>query len=169
MNLRIALYEDIAKARRVLKLFVYVFVIAVVFFGSLYIGPFYILGDQLHYREIYKNLSEFGLVDGYVYYTSTIDSLEFVHFFFSWLASSHLEKDLFIALANGVLAWISLTLFQKWKASLFIAAFLVVTNYYFIAMYFSAERLKFGFIFVGLSFIYLDRVKLFYTFSFLAF
>ncbi|MBD2837689.1 hypothetical protein ID144_11600 [Pseudomonas sp. JM0905a] len=168
MVARIDVRSDLVAANRALFFIVRALVVCVVFLGSLYIGPFYVLGDQVHYRKIYDGLAGLSLFEGYLYYTSTIDSLEFVHFFLTWLASSFLEKDLFIAIANAVLAWVSLEVFQKWRASLVISAFLVLTNYYLIAMYFSAERLKFGFIFVGLSFLYVERLKLFYVFSFFA-
>lgn len=150
------------------SLVVRVLVVLTVFLGSLYVGPLYVLGDQVHYRKIYEGLADLTLLDGYAFYTSSIDSLEFVHFFLSWLASRVLDKDIFIALANAVLAWVAFGVFVKWKASIYIASVLVITNYYLVAMYFSAERLKFGFIFMGLSFIYLGRAGLFYLFSFLA-
>lgn len=143
-------------------------VVFLVFIGSLYIGPFYVLGDQVHYRRVYENLAELSLFEGYIYYNTALDSLEFVHFFLSWLASRFLDKDFFIAIANASLAWVAFGLFQKWKASIFITVLLVLTNYYLIAMYFSAERLKFGFIFLGLSFLYIEKVRYFYAFSFLA-
>lgn len=143
-------------------------VVFLVFVGSLYIGPLYVLGDQVHYRSVYEHLAELSLVDGYVYYNSALDSLEFVHFFLSWLASRFLDKDFFIAIANALLAWVAFGLFQKWKASVFVNVLLVLTNYYLIAMYFSAERLKFGFVFLGLSFLYIEKVKYFYAFSFVA-
>jgi len=151
-----------------LELWVRVSVVLTVFFGSLYVGPLYVLGDQVHYRRIYSGLAELTLFQGYTFYTTSIDSLEFVHFFLSWIASRILDKDVFVALANAFLAWVAFGVFVKWKASIYIAALLVITNYYLVAMYFSAERLKFGFIFMGLSFLYLGRVGFFYSFSFLA-
>lgn len=162
------MHVNAAKLDYGLKIFSYSCVVLIVFFGSYYVGPFYVLGDQIHYRKIYEGLSGLALRDAYVFYTGTIDSLEFVHFFLSWLASPYLEKDLFIAISNSLLAWVSLALFQRWKASLYVATFLTLTNYYLIAMYFSAERLKFGFIFAGLSFLYIDKLRSFYVFSFLA-
>lgn len=151
-----------------LRLWIKVLVVLIIFIGSLYIGPLYVLGDQVHYRKIYEGLAGLPFVDGYIFYTSSIDSLEFVHFFLSWLASRIVEKDFFIAIANALLAWVAFGVFEKWKASVFVASLLVLTNYYLVAMYFSAERLKFGFIFMALSFIYLERVFLFYLFSFFA-
>lgn len=156
------------KAGAMLRICTRTLVVFLVFVGSLYIGPLYVLGDQIHYRSVYENLAELSLVDGYIYYNSALDSLEFVHFFLSWSASRFLDKDFFIAIANASLAWVAFGVFQKWKASVFITVLLVVTNYYLIAMYFSAERLKFGFIFLGLSFLYIERVRYFYIFSFFA-
>jgi hypothetical protein len=65
-----------------------------------------------------------------------------VHFLLPWLESRFLDKDLFVASANALLAWVAFGVFQKWKASVLIAVLLVFTNYYLIAMYFSAERLS---------------------------
>ncbi|WPC06774.1 hypothetical protein SBP02_08520 [Pseudomonas benzenivorans] len=156
------------QARAILRSCARALVVFFVFVGSLYIGPHYVLGDQVHYRGVYENLAKLSLVDGYIYYNSALDSLEFVHFLLSWSASRFLDKDLFIAIANALLAWVAFGVFQKWKASVLIAALLVLTNYYLIAMYFSAERLKFGFVFLGLSFLYIEKVKHFYVFSFIA-
>jgi len=102
------------------------FVVLTVFLGSLYVGPLYVLGDQVHYRKIYSGLAELTLYQGYTFYTASIDSLEFVHFFLSWIASRILEKDVFVALANAFLAWVAFGVFVKWKASIYIAALLVV-------------------------------------------
>ncbi|WP_439858868.1 hypothetical protein [Pseudomonas sp. MBLB4136] len=143
-------------------------VVLFVFVGSMYIGPLYVLGDQVHYRKVYEGLMGLSLVEGYIYYTESIDSLEFVHFFFSWLAGRYLDKDIFVSIANSFLAWVAFGVFRRWGASVVVSAFLVATNYYLIAMYFSAERLKFGFIFLGLSLLYAERLRLFYFFSFLA-
>lgn len=150
------------------NIIVYFCVAIFIFLVTFFVGSKYVNGDQVHYRDLYLNISELGLSDAYKYYTSRIDSLEFVHFFIIWCTSPYFEKDIVMALANVALAHVWLKLFQKWGASLYIAVFLVVTNYYLVAMYFSAERLKFACIFIGLSFLYFDKPKRLYLFSFLA-
>jgi len=150
-----------AVAKPAVAIFVFVF--------SLVICPYYINGDQIVYIRLYEGLKNLDLVKGFTFYTLNIDSKEFGHFFLSWVASNcHIEKDLFIAISNASLAYFSLTLFQKWRVSVIIAVILVTSNFYFIGLYFAAERLKFGVIFLVLSILYIDKVKLFYIFAFLA-
>ena len=136
---------------------------------SLLIMPFYTDGDQAKYRKVYEVLPDLGLTEGFLFYSFTLTSQEFVHFFLSWVASRFVEKDLFIAFSNSILAYVAMTLFQKWKVSVIIALLLLLTNFYFLVLYFAAERLKFGFIFLALSMLYIDNVKRFYGFAALAF
>lgn len=140
-----------------------------VFIFSLVICPYYINGDQIVYIKLYEGLRNLNLREGFIFYMSNIDSKEFGHFFLSWLGSNwHIEKDLFIAISNASLAYFALSLFQKWKVSVIIAVMLVTTNFYFLGLYFAAERLKFGVIFLVLSIIYINKIKRFYVFTFLS-
>lgn len=139
-----------------------------VFVLSILIMPYYTGGDQIQYRKVYSLLPDLNLVQGYSVYFLELSSLEFVHYFFSWIASRFIDKDIFISFFNAILAYVSMTLFQRWKASVIISFVLVLTNYYFIVLYFSAERLKFGFLFLALSLIYSQRTKLNYGMSSLA-
>jgi hypothetical protein len=140
-----------------------------VFIFSLAICPYYINGDQIVYIKLYEGLRGLNIIEGFVFYASNIDSKEFGHFFLSWLSSNcHIEKDLFIAISNAFLAYFLLSLFQKWRVSAIIAVMLITTNFYFIVLYFAAERLKFGVIFLVLSILYIDKIKRFYVFVFLS-
>lgn len=139
-----------------------------VFLLSLFVLPYYMNGDQTHYRKVYEELPRLSLIKGYLFYAQCLDSREYIHFFLSWVASRFVEKDLFISFSNGVFAYVAMSFFQKWKVSVVIAFWLLLTNFYFLVLYFSAERLKFGFIFLTLSLLYIDQVKRFYVFSFLA-
>jgi len=141
---------------------------ALVLFLTLLIMPLYTDGDQAIYREVYRSLPKFNLSQGFIFYINSLSSREPVHFFLSWIASRHIEKDLFVALSNAFLAYVAMSLFQKWKASVIIAFLLLLTNYYFFVLYFSAERLKYGFIFLALSMIYVDQVKCIYGLATLA-
>lgn len=136
---------------------------------SLLISPFYTEGDQTRYIRVYEALPDLDLTEGFSVYYSITGSQEFVHFILSWVASPFVEKDLFVALSNSILAYVAMSLFQKWKASVTIALLLILTNFYFLVLYFAAERLKFGFIFLALSMIYIDHVKRFSAFILLAF
>lgn len=154
---------------RLSKVFLARFTAAVlVFFLSLLILPFCTDGDQTQYRKVYEALPDFGLIEGFLFYGGNTGSREFVHFILSWVACRFVEKDLFIAFSNAILAYVAMSLFQKWKASIIIAFLIILTNFYFYALYFTAERLKFGFIFLALSLIYIDQIKRSYGFAFLA-
>jgi hypothetical protein len=135
---------------------------------SLFVMPLYTHGDQIEYRRAYEELSGLSLTKGYSFYSQCLGSREYIHFFLSWVASRFIEKDVFIAFSNAIFAYVAMSLFQKWKVSIIIAIWLVLTNFYFLVLYFSAERLKFGFIFLALSMIYIDQVKRFYGFAALA-
>ena len=61
-----------------------------------------------------------------------------------------------------------MSLFLKWKASVTIAFMLILSNFYLFVLYFAAERLKYGFIFMALSMINIDQFKLFYMWAVVA-
>ena len=139
-----------------------------VFLLSLLILPFCTGGDQSIYRKVYVALPDLSLTQGFSFYSLNLSSKEFVHFFLSWVASHFIGKDLFVAFSNAILAYVAISLFLKWKSSVTIAFLLFLTNFYFIVLYFAAERLKFGFIFLALSMVYIDQFKQFYVFAVLA-
>lgn len=137
-----------------------------VFIYSLYVGPFAIGGDQTSYREIYKIIGELSFEDAMWIYFHSINSKEIVHFFFSFISSSNgIDKDVFIAISNGVLAYVSAAVLLQFNASKIIVVVIILTSFYFNVLYFSAERLKFGFIFLMLSILFRDRKVLFYILS----
>lgn len=143
-------------------------VAVLVFLLSLLILPFYTGGDQTHYRKVYEALPALSLTEGFSFYSLNLGSQEFTHFFLSFVASRFVGKDLFIAFFNAIFAYVAMSLFQKWKASVIIASLLVLTNFYFLVLYLVAERLMFGFMFLALSMIYFDQVKRFCGFAALA-
>ncbi len=142
--------------------------VVLVFLLSLIINPYYTGGDQVHYRAVYEKLPELGIIEGFTFYSSALSSVEFVHFLLSWLASRIVEKDLFIALANAALAYATILIFIKWRVSQWITALFLFSNFYWLALYFSAERLKFGVLFMLFSMIYIGRGKAFYLLTFIA-
>jgi hypothetical protein len=142
---------------------------ALVLLLSLLIMPFYTEGDQSIYRKVYEALPDLSLGEGFIFYSVNLSSEELVHFFLSWIASRFIDKDLFIAFSNAILAYATMSLLQKWRASVLIAFLIILTNSYFLALYFAAERLKFGFIFLALSMIYIENAKRFFVFSAFAF
>ncbi len=139
-----------------------------VFVASLVLGAFYTEGDQVHYRRVYLELSNLDLIQAFAFYNLSLSSYELTHFFFSWVASRFIEKDIFIAFFNALLALFVILNFDKKKVYLVITALFVVSNFYLWVLFLSAERLKFGILFFLISMYYADRIKIFMAFSFLS-
>ncbi len=138
-----------------------------VFLLSLFITPFYIEGDQAHYKKVYEGLRDLSITNGFIYYTSNLDSKEIVHFFLSWISTNQgIDKSIFVAFSNSLLAYAVVKLLRHLRVSIFIIIILLLTNFYFYVLYFAAERLKFGLIFLILSFSF--STSRFYFFSFIA-
>lgn len=137
-----------------------------VFLISLWILPYYIEGDQFHYRDVYKFCfyENYNFEQQFFCFQNNLGSVEPVYFFLSKFANSLLlSKDLFIAFANVILTFFIVLLIFKnykmvWHRHVFII--LLLTNYYFVVMLFAAERLKFGFIFLVLALIFSQRKRL---------
>lgn len=139
----------------------------IAFCSTIYLIPFYVEGDQTHYRGFYN----YCFYDSYTFeqqffcFQDTLGSSEPGYFLISKLFNSLLiSKDIYIAIANSILTFLSVILIFKhykviWHRHVFI--FLVLTNYYFIVMLFAAERLKFGFIFLILALFFNQRKRLF--------
>lgn len=125
-----------------------------IFFISLAISPFYTGGDQSSYIAVYNSLNNLSLSEGYYAYFQGLSSREPVAFFISWASSHFLSKNEFVAIANSLLAFSLMRLFLKWKASITLGALITLSNFYFYVLYFAAERLKFGFIFLALSLLF---------------
>jgi hypothetical protein len=144
-------------------------VVLSVFVISVLIAPYYIGGDQETYTNIYNELSELGLADGFTLYTATLGAWEVVHFLVIWISSGiGLDKILVMAIANAILALSLMKLFIKWGVHFWLAAIITCTNFYFYTLYFPAERLKFGFLFLVISMLYWEKEKKFLTLVFFA-
>ena len=126
-----------------------IFVGALVFFLTLLVAPYYTSGDQEHYIKAYDGVAGLSLVEGFSFYTDTLSSTEIVHYSLislgNWFGA---EKNFLMAISNAILAYLSMRCFEKLKASVLVAVAIVVLNFYSIVLYFSAERLKFGYIFL---------------------
>lgn len=138
----------------------------ITFFISLYISPFYTEGDQSYYREFYNQClyEGYNLEQQIFCYKNSLGASEPVYFFISKFAHSlYLDKDLYIAIANAILTFFFVNIIFKyykviWHRQIFIS--LVLTNYYLIVMFFSAERLKFGFIFLALALLLASKKRM---------
>lgn len=145
-------------------------VIFLVFFLSLLLAPYYNEGDQITYTMVYDLVSDLSLIDGFIAYSGTLGgTTEFIHYLVISITSGWgVEKNTVMACANTILAFILMRLFREWKVYLWTAVAIVLTNYYLIGMYFAAERLKFGFIFLSMSMLFVNRKIPFYASALLA-
>ena len=140
------------------------FVALIVFALSLLISPHYMLGDQEIYRRFFEILPTLSFADGFIHYSQTLTSIEPGYYTISWIFSRFLEKDLFISILNAILAFYSMQLLIRWRASIYVAASIVLTNFYFYVLFFAAERLKVSFIFLTMALAHVNGSK-FYFFS----
>jgi hypothetical protein len=138
------------------------------FVFSLVIAPYYVNGDQFHYIRVYEELVKLDFLDGFEYYKKALTSQEVVHFTLSWVACKYLEKTVFVALSNSLLAYLATAVFIRWRAAPWLASTIVLSNFYFVVLYFAAERLKFGFVFLAASILCLNRRRWLFLFSFLS-
>lgn len=140
-----------------------------VFFGSLVLAGFYTEADQAAYHSAYNILPGMGWETGQLAYESAVSSAERVHYIVSLLGSTlEIDKDLLMSVCNGILAAYSMKLFLACGADIRIAAAIVATNFYVFVLYFSAERLKFGFLFLVLAFLSTGKPVRMFVFSFMS-
>lgn len=138
-----------------------------IFLYSIILSPYATDGDQIHYRYIYGEIGGQPFLEALAFYFINIDSKEVLHFLLSWLFSSlGFDKDFFVALSNAFLAYFAAALFCKLNTLKIIAFVIITTSFYFNVLYFSAERLKYGFIFFIWSIIYINKAKSFYLLLF---
>lgn len=130
----------------------------IAFIYSFYINQYALVGDQEHYRAVYEYIKGKDLLHSYIYYNIHLDSKEIVHFILSWVFSNiGVEKDVFISLCNALLVYIFLKLAVSQGGSLALCFILVITSFYFNVLFFSAERLKFGILFLLVFYLSVDR------------
>lgn len=129
-----------------------VFVSIVIYFASQVLLAHYIYGDQVYYINFYHALK--GVAPSHVIELQFVHtgSAEPLYGYTSWLfANLGFEKNTFIALANFALTLV-VGLALKNSGAKPIIFLLVVTNFYFVVLLTSAERLKFAYIFFALMF-----------------
>ena len=138
-----------------------------VFLFSLFFAPFYYDGDSIPYNLAYDAIgaSSASFFDTFPIYKHNVNG-SVIHYLYIWIGSSlGLERGLIMAVANSILAYLMMRLFLQWRVSIYIALVVILTNYYILGLYFAAERLKFGFIFLLLALIYNTKPKLSLVFA----
>lgn len=140
-----------------------------VFIASLVLSGFYTEADQAGYHGAYGLLPGMSWEAGRLAYESRISGAEGVHFLVSLLGSSlEIDKNLLMSVWNGILAAYAMRLFLTWGADVRIAAAIVLTNYYVFILYFAAERLKFGFLFLVLALLSTGKPVRMFVFLFMS-
>jgi hypothetical protein len=109
------------------------------------VAQYYVSGDPVVYRQYYSAVSTLGLDEGYRYYLSTTGGTEPIYFLLTWMVSRFCEKDLFDAILNGILVVLGLRYLNKGRVHWILIPALLM-NFYILVLFFSADRLKLGFI-----------------------
>ena len=131
-----------------------------VFFGvfgfifSYTLSPFYVNGDQLFYRELYLGLRDSTDVSSaFDFYLNTVGAVEPAYLLLTAVFSAFFDKDFIYAVVNGTLMAVSSFLLLRRGAVVFIPLLLVV-NFYYMTLFFSAERLKLAILVFELAFVF---------------
>ena len=148
-----------------LDFFIRILLLILIFFISIFLGSFYLEGDQSSYIFTYEGLKGKGLVEAYIFYVFYLSSPELIHFLLSWISSNLGFNKLFImSLSNVFLSYFIIKLFDRLKVNFIVTSIFLLSNFYLFVLFFAAERLKFGFIFFLMSIIYSKRFLFFFAF-----
>ena len=134
------------------------FAVAGVFLISLFLAPYYFASDQIQYIGAYNAVYGHNFIDGFLAYRGYLSTEEPIHYTIVWIFSNlGFTKNVVMATANSVLAYLLMRTLVEWRVSIYVALALVLTNFYVLVLYFAAERLKFGFIFLLLAVLFTKR------------
>lgn len=119
---------------------------------SLLLGPLYTGGDQIFYTKLYGELGRLDLLSAYEYYVLMVNQVELIYFSFSWVGSSlNIDKNIWFSLSNIVFSFFYVVLFKRMRVNPAITLLFFISNFYIYVIFFAADRLKFGFIFLLIS------------------
>ena len=135
-----------------LSVFYGLFYSIIIFVFSLFIFQYYVDGDQRFYTPFYNYCLDgnFDIHSKFECYKEMVGSQEPIYFLISYIFSFFSSKIFFTSITNAILTFLLIQIIFKyyrvgWDRHIFI--FLIIFNYYMLGLYFSTERLKFGFIF----------------------
>lgn len=130
--------------------------LGLIFWGlSLLLLPFYDGGDQIVYSNFYYNCLAYDLWESFECYRNSLGTSEPGYFLVAYALSSIFGKNEFSAALNGVFTFLVFhRLFKMRVVSYFII--LIPLNFYFLVLFFAAERLKVAFIFAFIGFYFLE-------------
>ena len=125
-----------------------------IFLFSLYIAPFHINGDQVHYLAAYEEMRGSSLNDGFMVYQSYIFTEEPIHFLISWFFSNiGVSKNITMAFFNSILVilFAKILLIKKYPYWLIL---ILLFNSYVMVLLFTLERNKIALIFIFMLVVY---------------
>jgi hypothetical protein len=131
-----------------------------IFFYSVYVSGLSISGDQLKYNNVYSSLKEKTILGGYLLYATQLSKTEITHFLIIYLGSFlNLDKVIYMSFFNSLLFAFASKCLNKIGLPLLFCVFIVGTNYYTQMLFFTAERLKFGFLFFFVALVFYENKK----------
>lgn len=132
-----------------------------VFLISYFLADFFYLGDQQFYNKFYQDSCGLNLSESFFLYQNILGSSEVGYFFVVHFVSCFVNKILFNSLVNAVFSYLIVFRMLQLRVS-YIFIFFLSTNFYFLVILLSAERLKFCLFFVMIFFLYKPLVRYFY-------
>ncbi len=123
------------------------------YYISLYLLDRYVGGDRYIYRNLYNSneLDEInifsiqGIIDLNHTQQSYTGSKEPLYGILVWISSRILNTDTFTALTNSIMSVLMILFLLRYRVSIWIIV-LLLTNFYFVVLATSADRVKFSFI-----------------------
>lgn len=120
---------------------------------------YYDNGDQTYYRGFYNEASVTPITGLFTLMLAKLGALEPISGFLLWAGSNlGIEKDLYISIINAFFASSTYSMMRKYKAEP-LDILLILLGFYTSVLFFSAERLKFAYLFLVLALLYADSMK----------
>lgn len=126
----------------------------------MYVFPFAVNGDQLHYIKFYDELPNLSFLEAYIAQNNMLSSLEPGYLFVTYIASSFLglDRQIFFSIINSTIAYLVAFWMVKNRVSI-IVFLLTAVNFYVLVLFFSADRLKLAFLFFVLYLLTTNKYK----------
>jgi hypothetical protein len=136
------------------KIYLIIIFLSILIFSYLF-SPYYTEGDQIPYNNAYLSVKGENIIDAFLHYQFNISSQEPIHFFIDWIFSNiGVTKNLIMSCFNGLLALSISYLMLMWQVNFIVILATIFFNFYILVLYFAAERLKFGFLFLIIACIF---------------
>ncbi len=122
-----------------------------IFWASLMLTTPFVNGDQVFYRNFYESLAYAQLNEIIQLQLGTTGSGEPLFGAIMWFgAKMGVDKDIYVAIWNTILACSLIHLAAYYRSNI-VFIFLLLTNFYVVVLFTSAERLKFSYIALALA------------------